>query len=1092
MRHAAFFMVATAASLAAAVPFDVRMSGGAMSIFREGRPLVERVVLLRGDADDGDLRLSSLTTNGVRVWNMWSEAGGRQVRLEAAVHPQGHVELTMAGRSAYGEDGFSERRIRLVVPHAELDGKPWRAYDGRFDGQYERSGVFGPGFERMSVRYLAVGGMVFDFNPLGVGDLNASNSDGWRHCDGVCGVWTLRRDGRGYLFEAGSDIGTSWGGFVGAKLVLREGSFEDYGRHHAMASFRYSDLFKPMRLLAFGAPRFGKAYADGDVVYHPARGYGWKSTDYLRWPYVGGMEGAYYSHVGAYPGVGTDGVYRFTGLSDGWYYLTVSAGNQPGRPNRFRLTANGQDVWRDVSVPTGQVRTVTQALHVRGGALELDFRGEWIVSTIGLQFLMADSEDFSFLRPFWCSDGYEPGGPHRNCDWPGPVVPGRRDETLDLPLPGSENAGKARPLPPPETELPDPALPSLAWTRDASIYRLFNNSSLLDELDVPGALQLYFDREIDGRGYNAIMLSGMLSRHTFIGRIGSGQDAVRRIVAEAHRRGIKVIDHLDATLLWNIGQGFRVMTEHIDELNLSSFDRLPSFQYCLLNPSMRERLFRYLEEDVRNGVDAFQLDEAHFWHNRCVCRFCRERFRRDTGLEVPLDEASAAWVDPDSPFRRTWYAWRVRVGTDFFIDLRRRLKPVKADLVISEYTTEAAFAQHWGMIQDGRVYMDLGRVVNFFGVEVMCRTVLKNFRAELPTRRTQNMVALAYGTPIWDWYYSQNWQNDYAAWALSEMSAQTPLLSQVDHPPDAPDYRGFRAEGRAMKRVGAETCAELAMYFSSATVMSDPEKVFASDFGGTAQALEALHVPYDVLGDQCLSADRLGKYRVLCLGAARCLSDEQVEAVREFAKRGGTVRLTGLAGTCDGYGNEREEGAFAKDLADACGRTGVVRVPIGNGAYVYSSEPRGVPFHMKNLVVGKAFAYDADPAYEAAFREEVREWSMPAAWWRVDAPAGVYSSVWREADGTYAIHFFNATGVSNRHGAVVTSDAPNPAFPALPRPVAFTMPGAADMSATAESPDFGGKVPLESACDAQGRRTFLLPPGLLRAYSLVRVRKGGH
>ena len=65
---------------------------------------------------------------------------------------------------------------------------------------------------------------------------------------------------------------------------------------------------------------------------------------------------------------------------------------------------------------------------------------------------------------------------------------------------------------------------------------------------------------------------------------------------------------------------------------------------------MRERLFRYLEEDLRGGVDAFQLDEAHFWRNRCTCRFCCERFRRDTGWEVPLNEASDAWGDPDSAF----------------------------------------------------------------------------------------------------------------------------------------------------------------------------------------------------------------------------------------------------------------------------------------------------------------------------------------------------------------------------------------------------------------------------------------------------------
>jgi len=103
-------------------------------------------------------------------------------------------------------------------------------------------------------------------------------------------------------------------------------------------------------------------------------------------------------------------------------------------------------------------------------------------------------------------------------------------------------------------------------------------------------------------------------------------------------------------------------------------------------------------------------------------------------------------------------------------------------------------------------------------------------------------------------------------------------------------------------------------------------------------------------------------------------------------------------------------------------------------------------------------------------------------------PAGVYASLWREGDGTVAIHLFNATGVRNVPGETITIDAPRPPFPPLEKDIVFTVPEG--RRAVAVSPDFAGERDLAARPNADGTLTVVLPSNLLRAYVLIRVGDG--
>ena len=1078
-----------AAALAAYPAFaalDVEERGGTLAVVRDGRTLVESIVLDCGDTScDGVKTGFEKTSDGSRVWNRWCEDKDRCFRLEVAARADGAVEITMAGQVAW-DSPCRRRAIRLSVPTAALDGKPWRCMFARTQHHAygEESGVFGAGSKPLRTRFLAVDGLTFDFNAYGPCDEGAVLADGWRHVDAMYGAWRILRgkDG-GWTLECGGDVLTSWGGYLGTKLVIREGRFSDYDTLHSVRTFSYNVPFEPLRLLSFGAPLAGRFHSDGETLYSSVRGYGWTGPGYMkRFPVVGHTSGAYYSCVtGA-----VDSVYRFGPVPDGWYYFTFAAGNFTGFGNRFTVSANGRPVLSDASVGKRTLRKVTVPVHVAGGVLDVSLSGAWAVSVMALQPILLDAEDYSFSRGTWLVDGFEPGLLHRNCDVREPVRPETRDETLDLPVPGTEFAETPR-TPPAEVELPPPDLPSLAWTKKARIYRLYNNSSTIGELDAPGALDAYLDREISGRGINAIMLSGMLSRHTFPGQLERGLESVKHVAEVAHRRGMKVIDHWDATLLWNEGEGFRVMTERTAELESSVLGDVPTWQLCIMNPEFRRKLFDYARRDVENGVDGLQIDEVVFWHHGCVCRHCREAFRRDTGWWMPMDETSPAWREGSS-FMKRWKAWRIAKSTDFLVDLRRSLKAVKPDLVLSAYTTPNGMFTRYDTLGNGRDIMDLPRAVNFFGIEVMTRSILKSARAELPCHRTTAALTYAYGAPVWNWYFGADWQDDYASWALSEMTAQTPFLAEVDRLPGTPDYPRF-SEG--MDRAGAKPVAEVALLFSAPSRNWNEGAAVKGDLLGTAQALEAMHIPYAVISEVSLTDAGLAPFRVLFVGASHCMTDAQVAAVRSFAERGGTVRVSTLAGMCDEFGERRQKWPFADVFGFEpridCASGELVERPCGKGRMVYSAAPRGEPFEMPSLVQGREYTFAPDPAAEAAFRAEVARWIGDARWWSVSAPDKVYTSVWREKSGALAIHFLNVAGADNKPGEVITPKSPTPAFPPLKDDITFTIPADGPVRAVATSPEFSGRRPLEASLMNDGRAKVVVPASLFSAYLFVRI-----
>jgi len=1018
---------------------SVREAGdGTFDILRDGVPVVCNVRTTFGSPGPVKIEKAQLVApDGSRVWERWSGEKEGRFRFELVERKDGAIEVSILG-SGDATTKNRWRNIEFALPADVYAGKPWQGLLNSGTKPKDGSGAFGqPG--KRTICFLATEGLVFDFSPFGVTEHAGT---GHRAVAPIT-YFTFDAAGGAKARYTSNIVGTS-GGCCGAKLVLREGVFADYDRLHPLKSFWYSQRMASSHLLKFGAPAAGNNelvhYVDGDVPFE--KRYGWVG-DVVREKHVGNPTGAWYSQVS---GRG-QATYRIAGIADGWHVVTLQLGNWSGVENRFSVRVNGAPLADDVSVGAKKARTISRCVRVRGGKIDFDFDGAWTLSGLGVQPRLYAAEDFTVDRGFWYVPGYEPAEMYRCETAARPPVIATLDETIDMPEPGRETAAKWREMPR-ET---DCGSGDDGWVREQRMWKL--PSCVGGEWDDADYREKLFAEQVAKHGYNSIMLNGMLSRHTFPDdTIKRAQERVFEITRLAKRHGLKVIDHMDTTLLWSKETGFRVMLARFPEVLRDRWSNLPdAFQFCPNNPTFKKTLFEYLKRDVEAGVDGFQLDEVEFCSG-CTCRHCRERFKAETGWEIPLDETS-----PDltpgarTPFALAWGLWKSRVVTDWHIELRKYLKKLKPDLYLSKYSTTSNFVKS-RFAHDCLV--DYARVMSSFGTEIMTANSIYDGRALLPLMKSKNVLTALSGAPVWNWFYDKTPYSNYFSWGLCALTGQIPLLNNVTNDGSAPDPVQWAKVSRPMKSEGAEELAEVALLFSSATRDRCPKSQHEEELIGLAQELDALHVPYNYVLDVGLTAEKLAKYKVLFLGDAQILDEPVRGEIAKYRAAGGRV---------------------------------YARPGVGD----YAEQPSCAAFYAREVIpwMSRKYAFDPDLAAEAKVRRELAALVGDARLWAVrGADERVYATLWREKSGDVCVHFLNGRGGDAKPGdELFDTMVPKAPFPDQEEDIVFDLP-CAGQTAVALGPDFFGERKLTVESLDGGRLRVTLPKELFKAYTLVRIK----
>ena len=1135
------------ASLVFAEVFSIQYNGDNCSVYLGRQLLVENVKSGLARAAQAGKTICTLGTrlnDGRQIHNAWCEDEEYRFRLEIELAADGsYVEFTTKTEiPAYCvKGGELPPQLCMDVPGYVLGNEAsYCGYSGYGRAVWRREGSLSngqkmPGYPwRFFVLNAAQGRkLTFDCNPVGPGEVCSMFENGV-----IKGMAQIQGNSNGLSITFTN--GLNWfGGMTAAKLRISLGGMENYAKNHALDCFNYNWPLLPFKLLSFGSEKHGNKFTSADdAPFSQETGYGWLDARQLRKTTT--TSGAFYSHVS-----GKDAVFRFVNLMQGLHLITVGAGNPDGTSNHFSCIINGQRVFEPRTISRGKMMTATLPIWIDNGIADIAFEGDFLVSVIGDQRLLANREDYQCRRGFWAVDGYEPSVLFRNIGYQPPALkflPSVMEEVL--PVAGQETAGPQKEF---RADLGSPlsSVSDRQWLFRVKFKKLGNNTSSLNELSSPEAMERFMAETV-AEGRNAIMLSGQHARHVYPASNERVFDYIRRFCDCAHRYGLKVIDHHDTTLLWNTEAGFRNLAERISEVNRSLDTQLPGAQLCAFNPTFLEKYKAYLAEIVRCGVDGLQIDELGMFSHACSCQHCRYLFHKETGWWMPMDETQKWMNDYQRDITKAWMNWKLEHTLSIRSQLIAEMHKINPNLAILDYGILKNLVTQQGLRAWNCDMMREGQNASMYGHECLAKDVIRGGQAFIAGQKFFNFFRYNNGIPIFTWLYTRDWHTSYFGYAVCNMNAQVPIFfasgTEV-RPKDAPDFIQFDASAENMDISRARPIARVALLMSDHTCKWEDEYSMAASLFGCAQALEALHIPYQVISEDTLSDEaKLRPFNVIILGMASCLSNEDVSCIRNFVKRGGTVLLGPKVATKDHWGHPRTEWPLkdvfgftliTKNSAPGTAVAAVVNkrniafarplkchVPIpakggqvsgwdwqllmnggkytplayecasGKGRFVY------VPVSLATHLYNEDFTGTPNPKFELDTKAETvfhrvlkRVLKNSDNQIRTDAPPKVHLTLYQNDNELY-LHLLNGLGA-----ACPTQDSLHTPmeklFPPLTQDIGFSLYAPRTVKVYAVSPDFPGRQELAFNSRKDGTVSFTLPAKLLKVYTIIKLQQSG-
>jgi hypothetical protein len=402
----------------------------------------------------------------------------------------------------------------------------------------------------------------------------------------------------------------------------------------------------------------------------------------------------------------------------------------------------------------------------------------------------------------------------------------------------------------------------------------------------------------------------------------------------------------------------------------------------------------------RYPIAGFYLDEPSL-QSWCACPFCHDRYRRDTGHDLPLS------IERGTPEFARFLSWREGVVTGFV--------GAVADAVRAARPGVAFFAQHaFPMASTAQPHLR-----RLFWGKSSGRTPPQWEGWYRPSFYGQNIAAVAQsldlvGIEPWRRFVGQPawWPGACVSYARSAGEGK-PVLPLMEYPhfpwglgrltdselavncadvianggdlwfpmyaPDDADREGWDtlngifASLDGVRLHGAEQIAPVGILFSRLSAerygADDVEERYLDDVIGTIQLVRELGLPYRVLAEDTLSGADFAATAVLIAPSAATLRPETADLIRDWVQSGGRLIGTGWVATHDETGAPRDEPL----LTDVFGaRLGPDSLHAGMGylvAHAASGLPAGAKLPVRDeqpavTLAGAETLFDVLPSWE--------------------------------------------------------------------------------------------------------------------------------
>lgn len=413
------------------------------------------------------------------------------------------------------------------------------------------------------------------------------------------------------------------------------------------------------------------------------------------------------------------------------------------------------------------------------------------------------------------------------------------------------------------------------------------------------------------------------------------RDFLREYIAQAHRRGIRVIVYFNVH--WytvKFGQRhpeWRQIREDGQPLD-GVYDNGADF--CLNTP-WREWCFRILRDLAAYGIDGIFYDGPVYRADTCYCTHCRAKYRAARNEEMPSKRTRQG-----AAFKRL-LDFQTASMAEFLRDSRAVLRSMNPGIAFymnggvrgANWATarlNRALVEHQDILgsEGGFIYGDLTRMP-------MWKPGLTARLLETQAGGKPTVIFSAASHKPWTFtllpapevrlLYADTIANNASVWmGITQFDMKQPEMKAVAAmnrfiAANGGYYTGSRSAANAAI-VWSDTSAN--HYEGSPAQMIDIDRVpqrsaignVDAEFNGLAEALIRAHVPFDVIDDVTLEREPLSRYQAIFLPNVACMSDASAARLKQYVEAGGHLFATFETSLYDETGVRRQDFALASTL----------------------------------------------------------------------------------------------------------------------------------------------------------------------------------
>ncbi len=406
-----------------------------------------------------------------------------------------------------------------------------------------------------------------------------------------------------------------------------------------------------------------------------------------------------------------------------------------------------------------------------------------------------------------------------------------------------------------------------------------------------------------------------------------GKDALKEMIDNCHARGMSVVVYyclIYTDWYWDNNPDCRIVDAEgkSEKFTINSTGRPKRFSLCCPNNLKYRDFVKAQLEEICTGYEFEGVwPDMTFWPTVCYCPSCQERYAREVGGEIPriIDWTDPKWV----AFQRKRQEWIL----DFVKFVNSSIRKYKPEVTIAHqsqtYTDDWLFAPS----------AELSRHTDWLSADVYRDKTDMSFLSKL-------FYSLSEYKPyehINCWYYPSIHEHVVArtedslrctAFSALANNGSMVFIDAID-PKGTVNKKNYLKAGNIFRDVekyeqyaGGQYCQDVAIYYSFESLFGMEENgrdVISAAYNflpgrrklgmsahnnaslGLAGALVQNHIPYGVITKKDL-AD-LGRYSVIALSNVVMLDDEEINALKEYVRAGGSLyasKYTSLI-TVDGH-----------------------------------------------------------------------------------------------------------------------------------------------------------------------------------------------